>query len=306
MRLSEAEGAQHSAGCRPDRSFNARAGFEICGNRLPEGVARDDSKGDIRPVDRRVTLFKELNDLEKAHLRRIAADVRRQRQALRLTLTDVAVRAGVSVGFLSMLERGSHRPSFDRLQRVQDALGLTADESPPPPGPGEDDPISLLGAALATGRKVTLHDLSHIDRTSIARVRSQLHALDLKLRMFGLQVVEDGAQAQLVPRSDLSVRISEALKEGERIAPLTPAQYEALAIAAQYGVLTRRQLEGIRGVECSELLAGLVELNLLSSTVDSAAPGRPLIYRLTTRALTAFGAGSVEELRAQLGIPAAP
>ncbi|NBM17521.1 helix-turn-helix domain-containing protein [Streptomyces sp. GC420] len=62
---------------------------------------------------------------EKEHLR-VGAAVRRRRRALGLTLAAVAERSGLSVPFLSQIENDRARPSARSLQRVADALDITA------------------------------------------------------------------------------------------------------------------------------------------------------------------------------------
>lgn len=50
--------------------------------------------------------------------------VRFLRNANRLTQEQLAERAGISVDFLSLIERGKNSPSFDNLQDLSDALGV--------------------------------------------------------------------------------------------------------------------------------------------------------------------------------------
>ena len=54
----------------------------------------------------------------------VGARLRRLRQRRRLTLADVAARAGVSPQYLSELERGRKDPSSEVLAAVVGALGL--------------------------------------------------------------------------------------------------------------------------------------------------------------------------------------
>lgn len=54
----------------------------------------------------------------------IGAEIRAMRRALNLTLHDLAQAASLSVGFLSLVERGQKRPSLEALQRLSKALGV--------------------------------------------------------------------------------------------------------------------------------------------------------------------------------------
>ncbi|QIZ37250.1 helix-turn-helix domain-containing protein [Saccharopolyspora sp. ASAGF58] len=54
----------------------------------------------------------------------VGARLRERRLALRLTLRQVADRAGLSEGFVSQLERGVHSGSIATLQKITAVLGL--------------------------------------------------------------------------------------------------------------------------------------------------------------------------------------
>lgn len=54
----------------------------------------------------------------------VGARLRELRNGRRLTLKEVAARAGVTEGFLSQVERGRASPSLKTLQAVANALGL--------------------------------------------------------------------------------------------------------------------------------------------------------------------------------------
>ena len=57
----------------------------------------------------------------------LGAYIRSQRQHARLSLRELARRAGVSNPYLSQLERGLRRPSAEMLQRLAAALELSAE-----------------------------------------------------------------------------------------------------------------------------------------------------------------------------------
>src|SRR5271155_3297578 len=66
--------------------------------------------------------------------RQLGAVARRVRESQDLTLTDVAVSAGISAGMLSRLETGRVTPSLETLVALAGGLGGRA--APPPPHPG--------------------------------------------------------------------------------------------------------------------------------------------------------------------------
>jgi DNA-binding XRE family transcriptional regulator len=77
----------------------------FAGSRRPTGPA---------PADGPEPLWREL----------VGAELRRRRRERDLTLADVAGRAGISVQYLSELERGRKEPSSEVLGAVHTALGL--------------------------------------------------------------------------------------------------------------------------------------------------------------------------------------
>lgn len=62
-------------------------------------------------------------DLVDQSLRRIGIAIRDRRAARRMTLGDLAERSGLSLSFLSRVERGQAQTSVGNLIRIADALG---------------------------------------------------------------------------------------------------------------------------------------------------------------------------------------
>ena len=62
---------------------------------------------------------------------RFAGNVRKLRSKKKLSQKVLADKVGISVSYVSMLERGQRSPPLDMLEKVAKALGVT--------------PISLLG-----------------------------------------------------------------------------------------------------------------------------------------------------------------
>jgi transcriptional regulator with XRE-family HTH domain len=60
----------------------------------------------------------------RSDLALLGALVRARRQAVGLSLRELAARTGVSNAYLSQLERGRHEPSLSVLRAVADALDL--------------------------------------------------------------------------------------------------------------------------------------------------------------------------------------
>jgi transcriptional regulator with XRE-family HTH domain len=62
-----------------------------------------------------------------SRLRDVGGFIREQRKNAQLSLRTLAERAGISNPYLSQIERGLRRPSADILQRVADALRISAE-----------------------------------------------------------------------------------------------------------------------------------------------------------------------------------
>ena len=69
----------------------------------------------------------DLTESAAARVRDLGAFIREQRRAAKLSLRTLADRAGVSNPYLSQIERGLRRPSADILQRVAEALRISAE-----------------------------------------------------------------------------------------------------------------------------------------------------------------------------------
>ncbi|NOD64839.1 MULTISPECIES: cupin domain-containing protein [unclassified Ruegeria] len=69
----------------------------------------------------------------------VGHEIRGVRRAMGMTLAECAEAASLSVGFLSLVERGQKQPSLDALQRISAALGIEVGWLfPPSPN---DDPV---------------------------------------------------------------------------------------------------------------------------------------------------------------------
>ena len=79
-------------------------------------------------------------------------------------------------------------------------------------------------------------------------------------------------------------------------ARLYTSALETLAVAAYRQPVTRAEIEGIRGVQCDEMLRQLLERNLVKIVGRSEELGRPYLYGTTKRFLRFFGLRHLDEL----------
>src|SRR5258705_359782 len=111
-----------------------------------------------------------------APLAAIAASLRRERERVGLSLTELARRAGIAKSTLSQLESGTGNPSVETLWALGVALGVPFSQLVDPPAPqirviraGEGPGIpaergSYAGTLLATGPPHARRDLYLIDQ----------------------------------------------------------------------------------------------------------------------------------------------
>jgi len=77
---------------------------------------------------------------------------------------------------------------------------------------------------------------------------------------------------------------------------LSPAARETLAIVAYRQPIGRADIEGIRGVQCSDVLRQLMEKQLIRISGRDNSLGRPVLYGTTKRFLQVYGLRSLRDL----------
>jgi segregation and condensation protein B len=82
----------------------------------------------------------------------------------------------------------------------------------------------------------------------------------------------------------------------DREARISSAAMETLAIVAYRQPVTRSEIEAVRGVDCSGVIATLHARNLIEPVSRRSTVGNPIQYGTTTEFLRHFGLGSLAEL----------
>ncbi|MEW5868920.1 MAG: SMC-Scp complex subunit ScpB [Chloroflexota bacterium] len=77
---------------------------------------------------------------------------------------------------------------------------------------------------------------------------------------------------------------------------LSRAALEALAIIMYRQPITRPQIDAIRGVNSDGVLKSLLTKGLIQEVGRAEAPGRPILYSVTSEFLQYFGLNSLSEL----------
>jgi chromosome segregation and condensation protein ScpB len=160
-----------------------------------------------------------------------------------------------------------------------------------------EEHLSRLAACVVVSRSVLLADLSDATGVAIAAVRESLPKVQDRLIPIGLRLVTDGDEVTVMPQA----HCAEALERLGQVTvdrELTQEALEALGAVALHTEATRDQVEVARGdVDWASLLHRLTERGYLQATFAESGRGRPLRYRLTTKAVFVLGYSSLEELQ---------
>ena len=84
--------------------------------------------------------------------------------------------------------------------------------------------------------------------------------------------------------------------KNQKVAALSPAAMETLAVVAYRQPVMRSEIEKVRGVDISGTLRGLLEKNLVRIVGRKDVPGRPMIYGTTRKFLETFGLKTLSDL----------
>jgi len=117
----------------------------------------------------------------------------------------------------------------------------------------------------------------------------------LEKRNSGICIVKLGDSVQLCTRPEFAEDIRIAL-DLKRHVPISSAAMEVLAIIAYNQPVTKNFINEIRGVDCSGIISGLLEKNLIEERGRLNLPGKPLLYGTTSIFLRCFGISSLDEL----------
>ena len=97
----------------------------------------------------------------------------------------------------------------------------------------------------------------------------------------------------LIPSLAMAENILAATPEWERMP--TPMM-ETLVVIAYRQPVTRAQIEGVRGVDCSGVLRSLIQRGLVEESGRLEVVGRPLLYSVTELFMQHFGLPNLGEL----------
>lgn len=161
----------------------------------------------------------------------------------------------------------------------------------------EEAAVALEALLFASGSAEEVSTLAAALGWSQSDVRKGLETLERQLRdgQRGVLLQRDGKTVQLVSAPRYGKPIARLLGI-ERTAKLSSAALETLALVAYRQPVTRSEIEAVRGVDSSGVLATLVARELIEPRGRRATPGNPVEYGTTTGFLQFFGLTSLDEL----------
>lgn len=157
---------------------------------------------------------------------------------------------------------------------------------------------AVLEAVLfAAGDSVPLEKLAEIigqDKKTTAGILSGME-MKYKNSNRGIMLRQLDSNYQLCTKPEYEEYIA-CLGTGRKKQGLSQAAYEVLAIIAYHQPVTKARVEQIRGVNSDNVIATLLEKNLIYETGREDGPGRPKLYGTTEEFLRVFGFSSLSDL----------
>lgn len=150
---------------------------------------------------------------------------------------------------------------------------------------------------FANGEPVSadrLAEVLELDADTVRRIAADLMS-ELTARGGGIYMVKLDDQYQLCTRKEYADAVRRSL-DIRRNAPLSQAAMEVLSIVAYNQPVTKAFIEQVRGVDCSAVIQGLMQKNLIEEQGRLELPGRPLLYGTTPVFLRCFGVSGLQEL----------
>lgn len=151
---------------------------------------------------------------------------------------------------------------------------------------GEPVPLSKIREIIES-----THPISQKELKALIEIMQEEYKREE--RAFCLEMIAEGYVLRTVPAYSPYVKM---LFQNRRKDRLSQASLETLAIIAYKQPITKAQIELIRGVDCSGVLAHLQERALIEITDRLEAPGRPSLFATTREFLKHFGLQSLADL----------
>ncbi|WP_418290417.1 SMC-Scp complex subunit ScpB [Massilicoli timonensis] len=144
---------------------------------------------------------------------------------------------------------------------------------------------------------LTMEQMQGTLETSREEVESALVQLkeEYDKETHGIELTRFGGIYKFVSKATV-YPYAEKLFASTKMASLSQAAMETLAIIAYKQPITRAEIEEIRGVGCDMMIRKLMARSLIKESGRSDAPGKPFLYEITPEFMDAFKLESLKEL----------
>ena len=157
---------------------------------------------------------------------------------------------------------------------------------------------SIIEAMLfAAGREVSVKEIMNvleIGAEDIDKIILNMIA-EYEARNSGIELIKVDDSYQLCTRKDYYEYIY-PLFDNRAKPNISNAALETLSIIAYNPNVTRAEIEAIRGVNADGTVYKLLEFDLIEESGKLDAPGRPTMYKVTSKFMKMFGITSLDEL----------
>jgi len=162
-----------------------------------------------------------------------------------------------------------------------------------------DLPALIEALLFVSSNPVSLNHLAAVLEISTSQVEEAIRELENRLLSTAspsyIRLQKHQGRFQLTTAPEIATFIEKFLGL-ETSSRLTQAALETLAVIAYRQPITRPQIEAIRGVNSDSVLKTLLSKGLIQEVGRAEAPGRPILYAITTEFLQHFGFSSLEQL----------
>ena len=178
--------------------------------------------------------------------------------------------------------------------------GARPDDAPstvPLPTVADADVPGLIEALLLVAPgAIPLGDLARATGLEVGRIEMAMRELAGRYNQgSGLAIQRHGETVQLMSATRFAAHVRRFLRL-DRETRLSPAAMETLAIIAYQQPTTRSEVDAVRGVDSSGVLATLHGRGLIEQVGRLSTPGNPVQYGTSAEFLRHFGLRSLEDL----------
>ena len=157
---------------------------------------------------------------------------------------------------------------------------------------------AIIEAMLfAAGREVTVKEITNVlelGAEDIDKIVLNMKA-EYEARNSGIEIIKVNDSYQLCTKKELYEYIY-PLFDNRAKPNISNAALETLSIIAYNPNVTRAEIESIRGVNADGTVYKLLEFDLIEDAGKLDAPGRPTMYKVTSKFMKMFGISSLDEL----------